>query len=61
MRRKMSEEREVDGALRAQRMMNLADPWLRFFAAEAASGRAVEVCLCRGNAAVHRNTSRLSI
>jgi len=56
MKKKMSEEREVVGGLRAQRMMNLADPWLRFFAAEAASGMAVEVCPCRGNAAVHQNT-----
>ena len=63
MRKKMSEEREVVGGLRAQRMMNLADPWswLRFFAAGAASGMAVEVCPCRGNAAVHQNTSCLPI
>ena len=38
-----------------QRMMNLADPWLRFFAA----GKVVEVCPCRDNAVVHRNTSCL--
>ena len=40
------------------RMMNLADPWSRFFAAEAAAvlWEDVEVCPCRGNAAVHRNT-----
>jgi hypothetical protein len=59
MRKKMSEEREVVGGLRAQRMMNLADPWSQFFAAEAASGMAVEVCPCRDNAAVHQNTSCL--
>ena len=57
MRKEMFEEREVVGA--SQRMMNLADPWLRFFAAEAASGKAVEVCPCRDNAVVHQNTSCL--
>jgi hypothetical protein len=59
MRKKMTEEQEVVGGLRAQRMMNLADPWSQFFAAEAASGMAVEVCPCRDNAAVHQNTSCL--